>query len=135
LIVWWYWEELDKFKIAYEWNRNVKIVWRLDIQNIISNLKIANLFLFPSQIDSFWLVMLESMSMWIPVISYNISWAKEIVKNDFNWYLVDSDDEFIKKSYDILSNSSLQNNLSIGAVKTANTFTINNFEKQLSEIF
>jgi glycosyltransferase involved in cell wall biosynthesis len=75
------------------------------------------------------------MSIWVPVISYNKSWAKEIVKNWVNGYLVNTPWEFINKSYEILSNSSLEKKLSFEAVKTARAFWRQTFEKQLSEIF
>jgi len=137
LIVWWEWNELSKYKNKYKYkeDKNIILLWKVDITQIIENLKKSNLFLFPSKIDSFWIVILESMSIWVPVISYNISWAKEIVNNWINWYLVKSDSEFINRSYDILSDSSLENNLSIEAIKTSLTFTSDNFEKQLSTIF
>lgn len=135
LIIWWEWNELKKYKNKYKGDKNIILLWKVDITQIIENLKKSNIFLFPSQIDSFWLVILESMSIWTPVISYNLSWAKEIVNNWINWYLVDSDSEFINRSYDVLSNSSLEYNLSIEAVKTSLVFTSDNFEKQLSTIF
>jgi len=134
LKIWWEWNEIEKYKNKYKEDKNVIFLWKVNISQIIENLEQSNLFLFPSKIDSFWLVIIESMSIWIPVISYNLSWAKEIVKNWINWYLVDSDSEFIKRSYEILSNSSLEDNLSIGALKTSTTFTIKTFEKQLSKI-
>jgi len=135
LIIWWEWNELKKYKNKYKGDKNIILLWKVDITQIIENLKKSNIFLFPSQIDSFWLVILESMSIWTPVISYNLSWAKEIVNNWINWYLVDSDSEFINRSYDVLSNSSLEYNLSIEAIKTSLAFTSDNFEKQLSTIF
>ena len=134
LIIWWEWDELFKFKNKYKDDIKVKFLWLVDKTIIIENLEKSNLFLFPSKVDSFWLVILESMSIWVPVISYNISWAKEIVKNWINWYLVNSDSEFIKRSYEVLSNSSLEKQLSIESIKTAATFSNHNFEKQLSEI-
>jgi len=134
LIIWWEWNELEKYKNKYGEDKNVIFLWQVDITKIIKNLEQANLFLFPSKIDSFWLVIIESMSIWVPVISYNLSWAKEIVKNDINWYLVNSDSEFIKRSYEVLSNSSLEERLSIESIKTATTFTNLTFEKQLSKI-
>lgn len=134
LKVWWYWDEILKYKNKYKWDKNIVFLWKINISQIIQNLKKTDLFLFPSKIDSFWLVIIESMSIWVPVVSYNISWAKEIIKNWINWFLVDSDSEFIKKSYEILNNSSLRNNLSIWSIKTAKTFTNKTFEKQLSEI-
>jgi len=131
----WEWNEILKYKNKYDEDKNVIFLWKLDITKIIENLEKTNLFLFPSKIDSFWLVIIESMSIWIPVISYNLSWAKEIVKNDINWYLVNSDSEFIERSYKILSNSSLENDLSIGALKTSKNFWELTFENQLSKIF
>ena len=135
LKIWWEWDEILNYKNKYKEDKNIYFLWRVDISQIIENLEQSNLFLFPSKIDSFWLVIIESMSIWVPVISYNLSWAKEIVKNWINWYLVDSDSEFIKRSYEILSNSSLEEQLSIESIKTAKTFSEHTFEKQLSKIF
>ena len=134
LKIWWEWEELLKYKNIYSGDKNVIFEGRVNISQIIEALEQSSLFLFPSKIDSFWIVILESMSVWVPVVSYNLAWAKEIVKNWINWYLVDSDSEFIKRSYEILSNSSLIENLSIDSLKTAKAFSNNTFEKQLSEI-
>lgn len=134
LKIWWEWNDIFKYKNKYKENKNIIFLWKVDISQIIENLEQSNLFLFPSKIDSFWLVIIESMSIWVPVISYNLSWAKEIVNNWVNWYLVNSDFEFIKRSYEILSNSSLEKNLSIEALKTSTIFTNKTFEKQLSEI-
>ena len=135
LKVWWDWIELNKFKNKYKNEDNVKFLWTIDKNEIIKNLENSSLFLFPSKIDSFGLVILESMSIWLPVISYNINWAKEIIKNGFNWYLVDSDFEFIEKSYSILISSSLKNKLYLWSVKTAKQFWNQTFNKQLSKIF
>lgn len=134
LKIWWEWNDIFKYKNKYEENKNIIFLWKVDITKIIENLEQANLFLFPSKIDSFWLVIIESMSIWVPVISYNLSWAKELVQNNINWYLVDSDSEFIKKSYEILSNSSLEKKLSKEAIKTSVAFTKQSFENQLSKI-
>lgn len=135
LNIWWEWNELDNYKNKYKWDKNVNFLWRVDKQQIIENLEKSSLFLFPSKIDSFWLVILESMSIWNPVISFNLSWAKEIIKNWINWYLVDSDSEFIKRTYEVLINPSLRNNLSVEALKTAKSFSEDTFKNQLSKIF
>ena len=135
LMIWWVWPELDFYKQKYEDDKNVKFLWLIDKNQIIENLEKSSLLLFPSKIDSFWLVILESMSIWVPVISFNIAWAKEIITNWINWYLVNSDSEFIDKTYEILINSSHRNNLSIEAIKTAKTFSEENFKNSLTEIF
>ncbi len=134
LKIWWEWKELLKYKNKYESDKNIILLWKVDITQIIESLEQSNLFLFPSKIDSFWLVIIESMSIWVPVISYNLSWAKEIVKNNVNWFLVDSDSEFINRSFDILSNSSLEKKLWKESLKTAKSFSIETFKNQLSKI-
>jgi len=135
LKIWWEWDLLTKYKNKSNIEGNIFFLWTLNKEQIIKNLKQSNLFLFSSKVDSFWLVILESMAFWIPVISYNVSWAKEIIKNWINWYLVNSEKEFISRSYEVLSNSSLGAKLWIWAVKTANKFWVHNFEKQLSNLF
>lgn len=134
-IIWWEWPELNFYKKKYEADKDVTFLWLVDKNQIIESLEKSKIFLFPSKIDSFWLVILESMSIWVPVISFNISWAKEIINNWVNWYLVDSDSEFIEKTYEILFNSSQDNNYYIECLKTAHTFWEENFMKNLLNIF
>ncbi len=135
LIVWWAWEELPYYCDKYENDINVSFLWTIDNNTIIDTLWKSDIFLFPSLIDSFGLVLIESMSLWIPVVCLNKSWARELVQNWVNWYLVDSDNEFIDKAYDILTNSELRSNLSLASKSTAKRFTTHSFEKQLSHIF
>lgn len=135
LKIWWEWNELSNYKNKYKRDKNIIFLWVLNKEQIIKNLEQSSLFLFPSKIDSFWLVILEAMSIWNPVISYNLSWAKEVIKNWINGYLVNSDSEFIERTYEVLTNSLLRNNLSIEALKTAMTFSSHTFEKQLKKIF
>jgi glycosyltransferase involved in cell wall biosynthesis len=135
LMIWWVWPDLDFYKKKYEDDKNIIFLWLIDKNQIIENLEKSSLLLFPSKIDSFWLVILESMSIWVPVISFNIAWAKEIITNWINWYLVNTDSEFTDKAYEILVNSSHRNNLSIEAIKTAKTFSEDTFKKSLSDVF
>ncbi len=135
LIIWWDWSNLQKYKNKFNTEENIKFLWHIDKEQIIKTLSKSSLFLFPSKIDSFWLVILESMSVWVPVISYNKSWAKEIIKNWVNWFLVDSDKEFIEKSYSVLLDPSLRQNLWKAWIKTSRDFWSKTFEKQLNEIF
>lgn len=135
LKIWWEWFALQKYKNKYKCEENVKILWFLNIDEIIKHWETSQVFLFPSKIDSFWLVVLESMSLWLPVISYNNSWTNELVKDWVNGFLVDSESEFIEKSWKVLSDDSLRNNLSIESVHTARYFWKNLFIKHLSEIF
>lgn len=136
LIIWWDWEEINLYKNNYINDKNVIFLWIIWNIEIIKNLERSSLFLFPSKIDSFWLVILESMSIWIPVISFNIAWAKEIIKNWINWYLVNSDTEFIEKTHQLLIDK-VQNNVSYKSrcIETARNFWEENFYNNLKQIF
>ena len=134
LIIWGEWNELKKEKQNNN-EKGIKILWDLDMRQIISNLQKSHVFLFPSLIDSFWITILESMSIWNPVVCFLKPGQEELVKNWFNWYLVESEKEFIKRTYKILTNDTLREKLSISAIKTSKRFTKKSFEKQLNSIF
>lgn len=135
LIVWWDWEELDKYLKEYKNNPNVKILWSLVNKQILENLSKSKLFLFTSLIDSFWIVKIEAMSTWNPIICLGNVENEEIVKNGINWYCVETENDFIKKCQLLLTNSELRQDLSINAVATSKLFSISNFEESLEDIF
>lgn len=135
LIVWWDWDELSIFTKKYENNSNVKILWSLVKQQILENLNKSNVFLFPSLIDSFWLVKLEAMSIWNPVICLDNFWNEEIVDNWINGFSIKSENDFIEKTYLILTDSELRNKLSKNALEKSKVFSGQLFEKQLEDIF
>ena len=133
LIIWGEWDELKKEKQNND--ENIKILWDLDSRQIISNLQKSDVFLFPSKIDSFWMTILESMSIWNPVVCFLNPWQEELVENGLNWYLVKSEKDFINRTYEILTNDSLRKKLSMSAIKTSRRFSRKTFERQLSGIF
>ena len=137
LVIWGEWEELQKSRVWDKQNKdkNIKILWSLNTKQIILNLQKSDVFLFPSLIDSFWITILESMSIWNPVVCFLKPGQEELVKNGINWYLVESETDFINKTHKILTNNSLREKLSASAIKTSKRFTNKTFEKQLSTIF
>lgn len=135
LLVWWEWEELKYYKNKYKNKKNISFLGFLNKKQIISNLEKSNVFLFPSKIDSFWISVLESIFIWVPVVCFDEKWVKEIVQNKQNWYLVLSKKEFNKKTLKILNNKELNKKLWKWCVKTRKIFSYQRFEKQLEEIF
>ncbi len=135
LAIWWIWEELNFFYENYKNDSNVSFLWLLNKESIIENLINSRVLLFPSKIDSFWMTIIEAMSFGVPVVSFDLNWAKEIVINWKNWYLVDSENDFTDKTFDILTNDSLYKNLSQNALNITFKFDLSNFEKQLQDIF
>lgn len=134
LMIWWEWEDLLNFKNKYKNDKNVFFLWSLVKKQIITNLIKTKVFLFPSKIDSFWLVKIESLSIWVPVICFDNNF-EEIVKNWFNGFLVKSDKDFILKTKEVLNDDLLQKNLSNNSILTTWNFNRQNFEKQLNDIF
>lgn len=134
LIVWWIWDELDLFKDSYKNEKNISFLWLLDNKSIINNLNATHVFLFPSKIDSFWMTIIEAMSQSVPVVAFDLNWAKEIIKTNENWFLVKTKDEFSQKTYLLLNDSQLNNKFSKKCLDTAKNFTESKFKKQLEKI-
>ena len=135
LNIWWIGEHLDYFKEKYKNDTNVSFLWLLDKLSIIDNLQKSLVCLFPSKIDSFWMTIIEAMSIWVPVVAFDINWVSEIIKSWQNWFLVKTPDEFTKKVLDVLTDLALYKKLSNNSLDIVNSFSWKNFEKQLQDIF
>lgn len=81
------------------------------------------------------MTIIESLSIWVPVVAFDINWVSEIIKSWQNWFLVKSSDEFTKRVLEILTDEALYNKLSNNALDIVNSFSWKNFEKQLQDIF
>lgn len=135
LNIWWVGEELDFFKDKYRDDLNVSFLWLLDNMSIIDNLQKSLVCLFTSKIDSFWMTIIEAMSIGVPVVAFDINGSREIIQDWQNWFLVNSDSEFTRKVLDILSDSELHKNLSINCLDIKLRFSEANFKKSLKDIF
>ena len=135
LMIWWVWEDLEYYKDKYKKDHGVLFLWLLDQKSIIANLQLSNVFLFPSKIDSFGITVLESMSIWVPVVAFNINWVRELIEDNVNWFLVNSENDFSEKVFSILDNQQLNKNLSNNCLNITNRFSDLEFERQLENIF
>lgn len=79
----------------------------------------------PSKRETFGLAPLEAMSYGVPVIASNIKGLTEVVKDEKNGLLFESEnaEELAKKIDKLLNDLVLWEKLSMGAVKTAQAFT------------
>jgi len=135
LSIWWIGEELEIALQNRVFDKNIKLLWLLDDVKIIENLKQSSIFLFPSQIDSFGMVALESMFAWVPVVWFDYGWIKEFVRNGENWFLINSRDDFIDKFETLLQDDDLRNTFAKSCLDmTKRDFASDLFEKQLSKI-
>ena len=82
---------LDKLKEKYP---KVNYVGKIPNAHLREWYAAADVFVFPSLFDTFGVVMIESMACGTPVVAYNVTGPKTIVKDNINGYLIESDESF-----------------------------------------
>jgi glycosyltransferase involved in cell wall biosynthesis len=76
-----------------------------------------DMFVFPSQFDTFGNVILEAFSQGMPVVAYNCKGPKDIIQHGRNGYLVNSIDEMSEQIVQHFSDRSLHPSMRREAVK------------------
>ncbi|MDD3646396.1 MAG: glycosyltransferase family 4 protein [Candidatus Gracilibacteria bacterium] len=129
-------KQLDVFKTKYSNNKNIMFLGSLDDKKIIKNLRDADIFLFPSLVDSFGMVVLEAMLAGLPIVGFDFGGVSELVKNGKNGFLVKSDKDFISKLETLLKDEDLRKEFSKNSYHIAvSNFGSGVFEEQLSKVF
>lgn len=64
-------------------------VWYIDQYIVAQYFNAADIFLYPTLMDSFGLIIAESIACWCPVVTFNIWWVPEIVEHKKNWYVAE----------------------------------------------
>ena len=97
----------------------------------------SDLFLLPSEKESFGLSALEAMALKVPIISTNIGGLKEFNIDDNFGYTSDVGDikKMAKDSIKILSDSNLQQKFRDNALENAKKFDINNIIPLYEDIY
>ena len=100
-------------------------------------LKYSDLFLLPSETESFGLVALESMSFGVPVISSDKGGVTELVINGFNGYNCPVGDIniMISKSKKLLMDSNLFSQMRKNAYQTAKQYDIVKIVSKYEELY
>lgn len=128
-----YFEQLTSFINLYK--LNVTFVGFIDEQKKDLLLKKSQIFVFPSLLEGYGMVLREVMSYGLPIVCFNNSAMPYLVKNGFNGFTVpDRDPEKMANAIEmILSDDHLKQNLSIGAYETTKTTLTPNQYKVLLE--
>jgi N-acetyl-alpha-D-glucosaminyl L-malate synthase BshA len=96
------------------------------IRDAANLLKISDLFLLPSQTESFGLAALEAMAVGVPVISSNTGGIPEVNKNDYSGFLsnVGDVDDMANNAISLLSDKAKLDMFKRQAKEQANKFCI-----------
>ena len=106
----------------------VKYLGRIAYNDTIEHIKNAHVCTFPSFAETLGMVTIESMALQKPVVNTSIGWAKELIDDEKNGYLVHPSDidQYAKKVITLLNDKNLC--LQIGKearLKIESTFNIN----------
>jgi glycosyltransferase involved in cell wall biosynthesis len=69
---------------------NCKVVGKIPLENVAEYYKYASIFCLPTMREPFGIVFVEAMNYKLPIIANNIGCLPDLVKNDFNGYLIDN---------------------------------------------
>lgn len=97
-------EKTEQLIQHYKLNRKVKLLGK--INNLHKILSISDLFLLPSELESFGLAALEAMTSYVPVISSNIGGLPEVITHGFSGFLENVSDitSMSERAIELLSN-------------------------------
>jgi glycosyltransferase involved in cell wall biosynthesis len=90
-----------------------------DLPDIYSS---ADLLILPSKFDTFSCVVLEALSCRLPVIAYKTKGPKDIILDGINGYLVNSNQDFIRKMNEYFTSDTLQATFRTNALTRAREY-------------
>ena len=124
-------------QLCEELNIQDKVIFFGNSHEINSILSYSDLFLLPSETESFGLAALEAMAWRVPIISSNSGGLPEVNINGFSGYLsnVGAIDEMAKNGVKILENKNILNEFKENAFKTAQKFSIQNILPIYEELY
>ena len=135
LYIAWEWTELSEKEILYKDDLKLSFLGQLWLEQMKENFEKADVFLFLSKIDSFGLVIVESLLSWTPVISYNMWEAPFLIQEWESGHLCENFEDCIKKLSVILTDDEKLQSLQSNAKKSVvSNYSMKHFEQQLEEI-
>jgi len=108
----------------------------LEPDEVMEEMKKADLFIFPSKIENAPMVIAEASAVGLPVIANNVGGIKEMVLNGVTGYVVDSDlDEFSNKCLSLIENLDLRNSFSLNARELSKKYRITEIAQKHMSVY
>ncbi len=99
--------------------KNVFLVGYMEGEKLARAYSSSDIFLFPSETETYGLVILEAMASGLPVIVSSIGAAHEHIKHNYNGLIASSEEEFFHYTHILATNEGLRMKLSSEAFYTA----------------
>lgn len=103
----WEWSDLGRMKDEAKASTKIYFLWFLNEEEVLEQFQKADLLLFPSQNDSFGMVIVESLLSWVPVLAFNKWEAKNIIQDWSNGILCNTEEEFITRFQKLIKDKNL----------------------------
>lgn len=118
-------EELESLQeMIDKYNLRNRITIKSFTNNIKENLLKASVLLLPSRWEGMPMIVLESMELGLPIISYNISASKQLIDNNYNGILVNKYDidKFAEAMLEFANSYELRVKCSIASINKSRNF-------------
>ncbi len=107
LVIIWDWEDFERLK-NFDKQNKIYFTWWVDFKTALSYQKQFDIHIHPSS-PWWWLAttLLQAMNFWCIIVATPNEWAKEVITNNKNWFLLKNDsieelEKWIKLGFDNL---------------------------------
>ena len=102
--------------------RNVNYLGSVPYQDIKAHIKVASLCVFPTFAEALPVSWIEAMALQKPIVASNIGWAKEVIEEGVEGFLVHPQNHqlYAERIVDLLENPELQSAFGSAARKKVN---------------
>lgn len=113
----------------------VRFIHQPNQQELLNTYQTADLFIFPSTVDTQGIVLAESMSQGVPVIALDGLGQRDIIKNGINGFIIKDAADAAEKISTVARTPELFGQLVIGARTTAQKYHANHIAQELTYLY